>query len=150
MKIKAKNSDIKSMKLSVPLDGIIEIDANGVAEVSTKCGKMLIEGTNDWKELKEDKEDSDETKVDEQGSKDGEQGDTDTTEENEDGKEDEQPTDEEIIEGLKKLSLEDCIATAKEAGYPEKEWEKLSKNEKAAEKMMRNYLVKKYKESVKK
>ena len=44
MKIKAKNSDIKSMKLSVPLDGIIEIDANGVAEVSTKCGKMLIEG----------------------------------------------------------------------------------------------------------
>ncbi len=150
MKIKAKNSDIKSMKLSVPLDGIIEIDANGVAEVSTKCGKMLIEGTNDWKELKDDKEDSDETKVDEQGSKDGEQGDTDTTEENEGGKEDEQPTDEEIIEGLKKLSLEDCIATAKEAGYPEKEWEKLSKNEKAAEKMMRNYLVKKYKESVKK
>lgn len=150
MKIKAKNSDIKSMKLSVPLDGIIEIDANGVAEVSTKCGKMLIEGTNDWKELKDDKEDSDETKVDEQGSKDGEQGDTDTTEENEDGKEDEQPTDEEIIEGLKKLSLEDCIATAKEAGYPEKEWKKLSKNEKAAEKMMRNYLVKKYKESVKK
>ena len=150
MKIKAKNSDIKSMKLSVPLDGIIEIDANGVAEASTTSGKMLIEGTNDWKELKDDKEDSDETKVDEQGSKDGEQGDADTTEENEDGKEDEQPTDEEIIEGLKKLSLEDCIATAKEAGYPEKEWEQLSKNEKAAEKMMRNYLVKKYKESVKK
>jgi len=176
MKIQAINKNIKSMKLSVPVDGLIEIDENGMAEVSSKCGKMLIEGTNDWKEFKGDKEDSDEKKVDEQGSNGGEQTSTDTAEENEDAAEqgseqtedeqsenadekpadeqtedaDKQPTDEEIIEGLKKLSLEDCIATAKEAGYPEKEWEKLSKNEKAAEKMMRNYLVKKYKESVKK
>lgn len=150
MKIKAINKNIKSMKLSVPVDGLIEIDENGMAEVSSKCGKMLIEGTNDWKEFKGDKEDSEEEKVDEQGSKDGEQADNDTTEENEAGEVDKQPTDEEIIDGLKKLSLEDCIATAKEAGYPEKEWEKLSKNEKAAEKLMRNYLVKKYKESVKK
>lgn len=153
MKIKAKNTDIKSMKLSVPLDGIIEIDANGVAEVSAKCGKMLIEGTNDWKELKDDTEDDDQEKVDEQGSKDGEQDATDTDDDTEGGEDDgdgeKQPTDEEIIEGLKKLSLEDCIATAKEAGYPEKEWKKLSENKTAAEKMMRNYLVKKYKESVK-
>ena len=58
--------------------------------------------------------------------------------------------DKEIIAGLNKLPLEACIETAKEAGYPESEWGKLIKNEKAAEKLMQKYLVRKYKESVKK
>ena len=141
MKIKAIKKDIKSMKLSVPVDGIIEINENGVAEVSSKCGKMLIEGTNDWKEYKDVKKSDD-------IENDSEKVDEDLEESNSESEE-HQPTDKEVIDGLNTLSLEDCIATAKAAGYPTKEWEKLSKNDRAAEKLMRQYLVKKYKASIK-
>lgn len=142
MKIKAINKDVKSMKLIVPVDGLIDIDANGVAEVSPNCGKMLIEGTNDWKEYSEGKDTEKDEKEAEQAAETTENGDEDVT--------DKQPTDEEVVEGLEKLSLEECINMAKEAGYPQKEWEKLSKNEKAAENLMRKYLIKKYKDASKK
>ena len=142
MKIKAINKDVKSMKLIVPIDGLIDIDANGVAEVSPNCGKMLIEGTNDWKEYSEGKDTEEDEKEAEQAAETTENGDEDVT--------DKQPTDEEVVEGLEKLSLEECINMAKEAGYPQKEWEKLSKNEKAAENLMRKYLIKKYKDASKK
>lgn len=154
MKIQAKNQDIKSMKLSVPVDGLIEIDEKGIAEVSEKCGKMLIEGTSDWKEFKAGKGT---VKADEDGEQDAEDveepeteyaEDTEDTDEAEDAKK--PATDKEIIAGLNKLPLEACIETAKEAGYPEAEWEKLIKNEKAAEKLMQKYLVRKYKDSIKK
>ena len=142
MKIKAINKDVKSMKLIVPVDGLIDIDANGVAEVSPNCGKMLIEGTNDWKEYSEGKDTEKDEKEAEQAAETTENGGDDVT--------DKQPTDEEVVEGLEKLSLEECINMAKEAGYPQKEWEKLSKNEKAAENLMRKYLIKKYKDASKK
>lgn len=71
MKIKAKNSKIASMKLIVPVDGEITIDANGVADVSGKCAVALVNGTNDWeyatkaknapKEANEDEEEDDDT-----------------------------------------------------------------------------------------
>ena len=48
MKIKAKNPKISSMKLIVPIDGEISIDANGVTDVSPKCAIALVTGTNDW------------------------------------------------------------------------------------------------------
>lgn len=128
------------MKLNVPVDGCIDIDENGIAEVSQSCGMMLINGTLDWKEFSEGKDTEESVKEPEQGENDGNQ---------ESGEDSNDVSNEEVIEGLKKLSLDECIATAKEAGYPEKEWEKLSKNEKAAEKLMRQYLVKKFKESVK-
>ena len=41
MKIKAKNQNVASMELIVPVDGRISIDANGVAEVSAKCAAAL-------------------------------------------------------------------------------------------------------------
>lgn len=135
MKIKAKNNNIKAMKLYVPVDGLIEINADGIANVSERCGIMLITGTNDWEEFKEDKNPAEDKKPAEKAKK--------------NDSESEKPTDEEIISGLKKLSLEECIDTAKAAGYAEKEWEKFAKNEKAAEKLMRQYLVKKYKEGIK-
>ena len=107
MKIKAINKDVKSMKLIVPVDGLIDIDANGVAEVSPNCGKMLIEGTNDWKEYSEGKDTEKDEKEAEQAAETTENGDEDVT--------DKQPTDEEVVEGLEKLSLEECINMAKEA-----------------------------------
>ena len=148
MKIQAKNQDIKSMKLSVPVDGLIEIDEKGIAEVSEKCGKMLIEGTSDWKEFKAGKGTGKVEKDGEQDAEDVEEPETEDSDEAENAKK--PVADKEIIAGLNKLPLEACIETAKEAGYPETEWEKLIKNEKAAEKLMQKYLVHKYKESVKK
>lgn len=143
MKIQAKNKNIKSMKLSVPVDGLIEIDANGIVEVSEECGRMLIEGTNDWEKFGEGKD----TK---NGKKGSEKAPASGKKEEGEGEGDEgQLSDKEAIEALQQLSLADCIETAKAAGYPEKEWEKLSKNEKSAEKLMRTYLVKKYKDSIK-
>lgn len=151
MKIQAKNKNIKSMKLSVPVDGMIEIDANGIVEVSEECGRMLIEGTNDWEKFGEGKD----TKNGEKGSekapasvKKEEEGEGDGSGKGEDSEG--QLSDQDAIEALQQLSLADCIETAKAAGYPEKEWDKLSKNEKSAEKLMRTYLVKKYKGSMKK
>lgn len=131
------------MKLSVPVDGLIEIDANGIVEVSEECGRMLIEGTNDWEKFGEGKDTKD-------GKKGSEKAPASGKKEEGKGEGDEgQLSDKEAIEALQQLSLADCIETAKAAGYPEKEWEKLSKNEKSAEKLMRTYLVKKYKDSIK-
>lgn len=136
------------MKLSVPVDGLIEIDEKGIAEVSEKCGKMLIEGTSDWKEFKAGKGTGKVEKDGEQDAEDVEEPETEDSDEAENAKK--PVADKEIIAGLNKLPLEACIETAKEAGYPESEWGKLIKNEKAAEKLMQKYLVRKYKESVKK
>jgi len=143
MKIKAKNENIRSIQLQVPCDGLIEIDKDGCAEVSDRCGQMLIEGTNDWCEFEPSKNSNKKGKAAEQAKIDDEKADN----EPEDETEGDEKSDDEVINGLNSLSLEDCIQTAKEANYPKKEWEKFSKNEKAAEKLMRAYLIKKYKAS---
>lgn len=135
MIIQAKNKAVKSTKLIVPIDGLVEINAIGQVEVSDKCGKMLVEGTNDWEPVKGAGKES-------EGSDGAE--DSDETSGEDDGKSE----DETVINGINEMSLEDCVATASEAGYPKKEWEKLAKNTKAAEKLMRAYLVKKYKENI--
>ena len=110
MKIKAKNSRVFGIKLNVPVDGLIEIDANGVAEVSEKAAKMLVNGTNDW-EYFNDSEGGDGV--------------------------------DEVINGLKRMTLSQMIDMAKEAGYPESEYQKFAKKEK----LMLAYLIKKYNEA---
>ena len=112
MKIKAKNSKVFGIKLNVPVDGLIEIDANGVAEVSEKAAQMLVNGTNDW-EYFNDSEGDDGNEVDE------------------------------VINGLKKMTLSQMIDMANEAGYPESEYQKFAKKEK----LMLAYLIKKYNEA---
>ena len=111
MKIKAKNSKVFGINLNVPVDGLIEIDANGVAEVSEKAANMLVNGTNDWEYSKDSEGD-------------GNEGD-------------------EVLAGLKKMTLPQMIEMAKEAGYPESEYQKFAKKEK----LMLAYLTKKYNEA---
>lgn len=111
MKIKAKNSKVFGIKLNVPVDGLIEIDANGVAEVSEKAANMLVNGTNDWEYSKDSEGDGNEV--------------------------------DEVIAGLKKMTLPQMIEMAKEAGYPESEYQKFAKKEK----LMLAYLTKKYNEA---
>lgn len=123
MKIVSINHSIKSMKLTVPFDGNIDIDANGIAEVSDKCAEALVKGTKDWKYLDEDKNGI------------------------EDGKGEGVVSDKEIKEGINKMSLEEMIELAKESNYPESEWDKFAKNEKNATKLMSAYLFKMYKKT---
>ena len=114
IKIKAKNPSVKGMKLIVPIDGTIDINANGVAEVSESAANLLVNKTNDWSYLS-DKPSTKEI-VDE---------------------------DAQVVEGIKKMNIEEMVAMAKEAEYPESEWNKFSQKPK----LMAAYLIKKYNEA---
>lgn len=119
MKIKAKNPSVKSMALIIPVDGKIEIDANGIVDVSDKAAKMLVNGTRDWDYY-------DKTLIN---------GNNDSN--------NEKSEDEVVVSGIKKMKLEEMITMANEAGYPESEWKRFSKKDK----LMAAYLIKKYNEA---
>ena len=118
------------MKLCVPVDGVIDIDANGIADVSAKCAVQLVNGTNDWAYATKAKAPA--------------VTDTEDDEEEEDEDETEGSSDRDKFEAhLKTLKLADMQAMAKEGEMPEEEWEKIkSKN------LMAAYLLKKYDEAV--
>lgn len=48
MKVRIKTKSIKSTKLIMPIDGLVEIDADGIAEVSEKCAEIMVNKTNSW------------------------------------------------------------------------------------------------------
>ncbi len=142
MKIKLKNNKLGIANLIVPIDGMISINPEGVAEVSEQCGKILLGQIDNWEEVVDKKtaakttspvadENTEETKED--------SNEEDSNEDNE------ELTDEQIIEGIKSLSLEEAINLAKESGYPEKEWGKMS----TKANLMPAYLIKKFKQSKK-
>lgn len=112
------------MKLCVPLDGVVDIDANGIVDVSAKCAIQLVNGTNDWEYLNKKT--------------------VETESDNDEEEEEEDDVDErkQFEEGLSKMQLADMKIMAKEAGYPEEEWSKLS-----SKKIMISYLLKKYDEA---
>ena len=132
MKIQATKSSIKSMRLCVPFDGIIEIDENGIADVSAKCAVELVKNTSDWKYIgkaedaektpKDDAKEVKEPEIDkpvEEPEKDAE------TEEN-DGEED---AEELTADKLKTRKAAELRAMCEEAGFPEGEYKDLKKSE---------------------
>jgi hypothetical protein len=136
MKIKAKNSKIASMKLCVPVDGVISIDHSGVAEVSPKCAALLVKGTNDWEYLKKSAaktEEEEKTSTDEVEEPEAEEEETE-----EDGKSDRERF-EAYLDGLTVAQMKDY---AKEGNLPAEEYDKLS-----SKKLMKAYLLKKYDET---
>lgn len=137
MKIKAKNSKIASMKLCVPVDGVISIDHNGVAEVSPKCAALLVKGTNDWEYLKKSaaKTEEEKTSKDEVEEPEAEEEEEETEE---DGKSDRERF-EAYLDGLTVAQMKDY---AKEGNLPAEEYDKLS-----SKKLMKAYLLKKYDET---
>ena len=120
MKIKAKNPKIASMRLCVPVDGVIEINAEGVVEVSSKCAEVLVKGTNDWEYLSDPAE----------------------VEETEEETEEETTERSQFIDQLADMSLADMKAMAAEGEFPEEEWKKIN-----SKKLMSAYLLKKYDEA---
>lgn len=126
MKIKAKNPKISSMKLIVPIDGEISIDANGVTDVSPKCAIALVTGTNDWNYASKVKNAVDEA-----------------TEEGETEEDDEGANEREELEAkLKTMSMAELKAMATEGEFPVEEWEKIS-----SKKLLAAYLLQKYDEA---
>lgn len=135
MKIKAKNNTVKSIQLMIPYDGIIEIDNDGIAEVSEKAAKVLVECTNDWEYADEKETDAETDNADETTTSEADIVDeTATSEEKND----------EIIDGIRNMSLDAMITMATEAGYPEKDWKKYAKKDK----LMAAYLIKQYKATI--
>lgn len=128
MKIKAKNQNIASMKLIVPIDGLITIDANGEAEVSPKCAVLLVSNTNDWqyvgKAAKEVTEGHDEENDDE-GTKNVEKSERELLEEK-----------------VKTAKIAELKEMCVEAEFPEDEWKSLSKA------LLSAYILKKYDEAI--
>ena len=128
MKIKAKNQNIASMKLIVPIDGLITIDANGEAEVSPKCAVLLVNNTNDWqyvgKAAKEVTEGHDE-------------------EDDAEGTENVEKSERELLEEkVKTAKIAELKEMCVEAEFPEDEWKSLSKA------LLSAYILKKYDEAI--
>lgn len=123
MKIKAINPKISNTKLIVPIDGVIDVDTEGVAEVSAKCAVQLVNNTSDWEYFKSGSEELE----DEQGGK------TEQIEEHRS----------ELKDQLDEMKLSEMKEMAEEAGLPEEEWKKLG-----SKKLMSAYLLKKFDKAV--
>lgn len=120
MKLKTSNASLYGSRLTVPVDGTIQIDHNGEINVSEACAHRLLT-LPEWavvgKATKEDEVPAAEPAEDQ---------------------------DKAIIDQIRAMSLEEMLETAAEAEYPEDEYKKFKKNAK----LMAAYLVKKYKAAV--
>ena len=120
MKLKTSNASLYGSRLTVPVDGTIQIDRNGEINVSEACARHLLT-LPEWavvgKAAKEEEAPAAEPAEDQ---------------------------DKAIIDQIRAMSLEEMLETAAEAEYPEDESKKFKKNAK----LMAAYLVKKYKAAV--
>lgn len=120
MKLKTSNASLYGSRLTVPVDGTIQIDRNGEINVSEVCARHLLT-LPEWlavgEGVKEDAAPAAETAEDQ---------------------------DKAIIDQIRAMSLEEMLETAAEAEYPKDEYKKFKKNSK----LMAAYLVKKYKAAV--
>ena len=120
MKLKTSNASLYGSRLTVPVDGTIQIDRNGEINVSEACAHRLLT-LPEWavvgKATKEDEVPAAEPAEDQ---------------------------DKAIIDQIRAMSLEEMLETAAEAEYPEDEYKKFKTNAI----LMAAYLVKKYKAAV--
>lgn len=120
MKLKTSNASLYGSRLTVPVDGTIQIDRNGEINVSEVCARHLLT-LPEWLAVDE-------------GAKEDAAPAAETAEDQ----------DKAIIDQIRAMSLEEMLETAAEAEYPEDEYKKFKKNSK----LMAAYLVKKYKAAV--
>ena len=120
MKLKTSNASLYGSRLTVPVDGTIQIDRNGEINVSEVCARHLLT-LPEWLAVGEG-----------------------VTENAAPAAETAEDQDKAIIDQIRAMSLEEMLETAAEAEYPEDEYKKFKKNSK----LMAAYLVKKYKAAV--
>lgn len=130
MKIKSKDTKVASIKLIVPIDGVIEVDADGIADVSPKCAVQLVQNTNDWEYLTKKKE---EPKSESEEETTEEESEEETTEEDDEKQE--------FLSRIEKMKLSEMKEFAKEAGRPEEEYTSIT-----SKKLMIAYLLKNFDE----
>ena len=116
MKLKTNNTALHGSRLTVPVDGTIQIDRNGEINVSEACAAQLLT-LPDWIAVSKE--------APKKEAPAPEAADPDT----------------EVIAAIRSMSMEEMLAAAAEAGYPAEEYSKYKKNSK----LMAAYLVKKYK-----
>ena len=116
VKIKAKNPKaVAGIRLIVPFDGLIAIDANGEVEVTDECAKALVTGTNDWLYAEEKAE----AAVEEE---------TVAEEEEEEHETEAEPTDrEKFAAELETMTVAQMKDLCRDGGFPEEEWKSLKK-----------------------
>lgn len=102
MKLKTNNTALHGSRLTVPVDGTIQIDRNGEINVSEACAAQLLT-LPDWIAVSE--------------------GAPAATPEVAD-------PDAEVIAAIRSMSMEEMLAAAAEAGYPAEEYSKYKKNSK--------------------
>lgn len=130
MKIHSKNNKVQNTKLIVPIDGLVTIDGEGIADVSPKCAVLLVSNTNDWEYVKGNKP-----------QKDTEETPNEPNEETTDPEEGNVPTEDERVlleEKLNSSTVKELQTMCQEANLPEEEWNKLTK------KLLVKYLMEKY------
>lgn len=131
MKIKAINPNVVSMKLIVPIDGTIEIDSKGIADVSPKCAVLLVKNTSDWSYVGKEPDEVENTEETETGAEGVENVATET-----------EKTERKLLEEkLATAKVEEMREMCSEAEFPKEEWEKLSK------KLLSAYILKKFDEA---
>lgn len=116
MKLKTNNTALHGSRLTVPVDGTIQIDRNGEINVSEACAAQLLT-LPDWIAVSKGAHKKEAPALEAADS------------------------DAEVIAAIRSMSMEEMLAAAAEAGYPAEEYSKYKKNSK----LMAAYLVKKYK-----
>jgi hypothetical protein len=134
MKIVTEKQELKGTKLIVPIDGTINIDSNGIAEVSPKAAALLVKSISYWAFFKEDnlRKKVEEDPDDKEPSED---------DDNSEKKVEEDPDDEskKIKENLESKTLKELLTLVGELNIPEQEY----KNIKNSKKLMVAFLLKK-------
>lgn len=102
MKLKTNNTALHGSRLTVPVDGTIQIDRNGEINVSEACAAQLLT-LPDWIAVSKEAPAADPEAAD---------------------------SDAEVIAAIRSMSLEEMLAAATEAGYPAEEYSKYKKNSK--------------------
>lgn len=128
--MKIINKNFANRELNFPVVGLQSIDSEGIVEITDEnVAESIIASEMGWSNVDAKKE-------------------IEANKKSEDDEEsEEQKQIKEAINSLQNLPLETLVEMAKTSGYPEIEWEKLSKNAKSADKLMIGYLSKKIKEA---
>lgn len=118
MKLKTNNTALHGSRLTVPVDGTIQIDRNGEINVSEACAAQLLT-LPDWIAVSKGAPEKEAPAATPEVAN----------------------PDAEVIAAIRSMSMEEMLGAAAEAGYPAEEYSKYKKNSK----LMAAYLVKKYK-----
>lgn len=102
MKLKTNNTALHGSRLTVPVDGTIQIDRNGEINVSEACAAQLLT-LPDWIAVSKEAPKKEAPAAD---------------------------PDAEMIAAIRSMSMEEMLGAAAEAGYPAEEYSKYKKNSK--------------------